>query len=205
MRFRRTTRESRCSVTHKVVTCPAEFVRRLQRSLRLKHRCKTAKEARRTTMAVAEENWQTKRSTIVERTTYTFNKELLSDVKFVVPVSTFESESKRVIPAHKFLLAISSPVFYAMFYGQMAEAKDSIELPDCYEAVFISKLTCQLSSFFVQNFVRTTTTLYEQRPRCTNNVNFELRTTTTLYEQRPRCTNNVDVVRTKLSSFVTQN
>ncbi|KAL9956938.1 hypothetical protein ACROYT_G038502 [Oculina patagonica] len=82
-------------------------------------------------MAVNEENWQTKRSTILERTTYIFNNELLSDVKFVVPVSTGESESKMVIPAHKFVLAISSPVFFAMFYGQMAETTDSIELPDC--------------------------------------------------------------------------
>ena len=82
-------------------------------------------------MAVVEENWQTKRSTIVERTTFIFNNELLSDVKFVVPVSTGQSESKKVIPAHKFVLAISSPVFYAMFYGQMAETTNSIELPDC--------------------------------------------------------------------------
>ena len=67
----------------------------------------------------------------VERTTFIFNNELLSDVKFVVPMSTGESESKKVIPAHKFVLAISSPVFYAMFYGQMAETTDSIELPDC--------------------------------------------------------------------------
>ena len=82
-------------------------------------------------MAVVDDNWQTKRSTIVERTTFIFNNELLSDVKFVVPVSTGQSESKKVIPAHKFVLAISSPVFYAMFYGQMAETTDSIELPDC--------------------------------------------------------------------------
>ena len=41
-----------------------------------------------------------------------------------------------MIPAHKFVLAISSPVFYAMFYGQMAETTDSIELPDCeYESL----------------------------------------------------------------------
>jgi len=89
-------------------------------------------------MAVAEDTWQAKRSTIVERTTYVFNKELLSDVRFVVPVSTSESElkSQMVIPAHKFVLAISSPVFYAMFYGQMAETTDSIELPDCdYESL----------------------------------------------------------------------
>ena len=87
-------------------------------------------------MAVIDENWQTKRSTIVERTTFIFNNQLLSDVKFVVPVSTGESVSKKVIPAHKFVLAISSPVFYAMFYGQMAETTDSIELPDCdYESL----------------------------------------------------------------------
>ena len=87
-------------------------------------------------MASVEENWQTKRSTIVERTTFIFNNQLLSDVKFVVPVSTDESESKKVIPAHKFVLAISSPVFFAMFYGQMAETTVSIELPDCeYESL----------------------------------------------------------------------
>ncbi|XP_078380493.1 BTB/POZ domain-containing protein 6-like [Oculina patagonica] len=87
-------------------------------------------------MAFVEENWQMKRSTITERTSFIFNKEILSDVKFVVPVSTGESESKKVIPAHKFVLAISSPVFFAMFYGQMAETTDSIELPDCeYESL----------------------------------------------------------------------
>ena len=34
-----------------------------------------------------------------------------------------ESESKKVISAHKFVLAIaiSRPVFYCMFYGEMAE------------------------------------------------------------------------------------
>ena len=87
-------------------------------------------------MAFVEENWQTKRSTITERTAFIFNTEILSDVKFVVPVSTGESESKKVIPAHKFVLAISSPVFFAMFYGQMAETANSIELPDCdYESL----------------------------------------------------------------------
>ena len=87
-------------------------------------------------MAVVEENWQTKRSAIVERTTFVFNNQLLSAVKFVVPVSTGESESRKMIPAHKFVLAISSPVFYAMFYGEMAETTDSIELPDCdYESL----------------------------------------------------------------------
>ena len=87
-------------------------------------------------MAAVEDNWQTKCSAVAERTTFIFNTELLSDVKFIVPASSDESESKKVIPAHKFVLAISSPVFYAMFYGQMAETTDSIELPDCeYESL----------------------------------------------------------------------
>ena len=87
-------------------------------------------------MAVVEENWQTKCSSIADRTTFVFNTTFLSDVKFVVPASSVERGSKKVIPAHKFVLAISSPVFYTMFYGQMAETTDSIEVPDCdYESL----------------------------------------------------------------------
>ena len=83
-----------------------------------------------------DEYWQTKCPTVLDRTKFIFNKEILSDVKFVVPVSTDKSGSKRIIPAHKFVLAISSPVFFAMFFGQMTETKDSIELSDCgYESV----------------------------------------------------------------------
>ena len=87
-------------------------------------------------MSVAEETWQTTRPTIRERTKFTFNNDRFSDVKFVVPKANGESESKQVIPAHKFVLSISSPVFEAMFYGELAETRDSIELPDCeYESL----------------------------------------------------------------------
>ena len=55
----------------------------------------------------------------------------LSDVKFVALQRGGENESKKAIPAHKFILAISSPVFEAMFFGELAETKDTIELPDC--------------------------------------------------------------------------
>ena len=63
-----------------------------------------------------------------------FNNDLFSDVKFVVRGANGESESKRrkqMIPAHKFVLSISSPVFEAMFYGELPETGDTIELPDC--------------------------------------------------------------------------
>ena len=96
-------------------------------------------EIKRVSMATCDDNWQTKRPTIRERTKFIFNNELLSDVKFVAPASNNESESRKSqksIPAHKFVLAISSPVFYAMFYGEMAETASTIELPDCdYESL----------------------------------------------------------------------
>ena len=90
-------------------------------------------------MATFDDNWQTKRTTISERTKFIFNSELLSDVKFVIPASLNESESRKTqksIPAHKFVLAISSPVFFAMFYGEMAETTGTVQLPDCdYESL----------------------------------------------------------------------
>ena len=47
-----------------------------------------------------------------------------------------QSESREVIPAHRFILSIGSPVFEAMFYGGLPETRDSIELPDCgYESL----------------------------------------------------------------------
>ena len=62
---------------------------------------------------------------------FMFNNELLSDVKFVVGSLNGESGRREVIPAHKFVLSISSPVFFAMFHGNMAETSNLIELPDC--------------------------------------------------------------------------
>ena len=74
-----------------------------------------------------EENWQTKKITR-EKTKFMLNNHLFSDVKFVVRQSDGESESKQVIPAHKFVLLIGSPVFEVMFYGELAETRDSIEM-----------------------------------------------------------------------------
>ncbi|XP_015777436.1 PREDICTED: BTB/POZ domain-containing protein 6-like [Acropora digitifera] len=87
-------------------------------------------------MATVQENWRTNCTSICQRTKCIFNTALLSDVKFVVPVSNGESES-REIPAHKFVLAIKSTVFLAMFYGQGADPSiRSIEVPDCdYESL----------------------------------------------------------------------
>lgn len=82
--------------------------------------------------AVSQDYWsEVERYTIRERCKFMFNNELLSDVKFVVRDTEGGSESMKTIPAHKFVLAISSPVFYAMFYGELAETKDFINISDC--------------------------------------------------------------------------
>ena len=85
------------------------------------------------------ENLGDEKSQIRERIAYLFNNDLLSDVSFVVRSSCGEKGAKRTkmaIPAHKFLLSIYSPVFYAMFCGEMAEKSNTIDLPDCeYEGM----------------------------------------------------------------------
>ena len=87
-----------------------------------------------------EDFWQsTARSTIRERCLTIFNKEMLSDIKFVVRDSHGGIESK-MIPAHKFVLAISSPVFFAMFCGELAETKDYVDVCDCEYKVRIKCL-----------------------------------------------------------------
>ena len=91
------------------------------------------------TMSDARENWQTTRPAVRDRSKFIFNNDLFSDVKFVIGEKDIESgesspagkRRKQVIPAHKLVLAIGSPVFEAMFYGELAETSDSIELPDC--------------------------------------------------------------------------
>ena len=79
----------------------------------------------------SSEDWQTTKATVRDRTAFLFNNSLLSDINFVVTDSQDESDSRQFrIPVHKFVLAISSPVFEAMFYGQLAEKGEEVELPD---------------------------------------------------------------------------
>ena len=82
-----------------------------------------------------DENWQTEKRNIVERNRYMFNNELMSDVHFLVGKC-----DKLRIPAHKYVMAISSPVFYAMFYGRMAEQGEEIKIGDCEAGSFLELL-----------------------------------------------------------------
>lgn len=46
----------------------------------------------------------------------------------------------QIIPAHKYVLATGSSVFYAMFYGGLAEDKDEIRVPDVEPTAFLTLL-----------------------------------------------------------------
>ena len=92
-------------------------------------------------MASFQENWLTVEDSIGHRGIFLFNNDLLSDVNLVVRASSGEGEpkakqTKMAIPAHKFVLSMCSPVFFAMFCGKMALRAKSVDLPDCdYEGV----------------------------------------------------------------------
>ncbi len=59
-----------------------------------------------------------------------FNNELMSDVSFTC------GESSRIFHAHKYVLATSSAVFFAMFYGNLAQKESTIPIADTDEESF---------------------------------------------------------------------
>ena len=92
-----------------------------------------------------QRDWQSCRGTIRERNRFMFNNALMSDVHFLVGMEQegedgASNRCQRSIPAHKYVMAISSPVFYAMFYGNMAEVRDAIVIPDSTYECFVEFL-----------------------------------------------------------------
>ena len=74
---------------------------------------------------------------------------LLSDIRFAFP-SVYSEATISEIPAHKYVLAVSSPVFFTMFYGDLAESGDSVNITDCDPDVFLRFLRfiyCDEASF----------------------------------------------------------
>ncbi|XP_060244257.1 BTB/POZ domain-containing protein 6 isoform X4 [Meriones unguiculatus] len=78
-------------------------------------------------------NWQSFHPTLRERNALMFNNELMADVHFIVGALG----AARRVPAHKYVLAVGSSVFYAMFYGDLAEVKSEIHIPDVEPAAFL--------------------------------------------------------------------
>ncbi|XP_070705344.1 BTB/POZ domain-containing protein 6-B-like [Pempheris klunzingeri] len=71
--------------------------------------------------------------TLRERNALMFNNEQMADVHFIVGPPR---ETQRV-PAHKYVLAVGSSVFGAMFYGNLAEGQSEIQIPDVEPAAFL--------------------------------------------------------------------
>ena len=76
------------------------------------------------------DDWQSSKKTVLQRNAHMFNNELMSDVSFTC------GESSRIFHAHKYVLATSSAVFFAMFYGNLAQKESTIRIPDADEESF---------------------------------------------------------------------
>lgn len=59
-----------------------------------------------------DDQWQINHSSLRDRNKYMFNREMFSDVRFLVGRA-----DKTSVPAHRYILAISSPVFSSLFYA----------------------------------------------------------------------------------------
>ena len=76
------------------------------------------------------DDWQSSKKTVLQRNAYMFDNELMSDVSFTC------GESRRIFHAHKYVLATSSAVFFAMFYGEIPPKEFPICIEDAEEQSF---------------------------------------------------------------------
>lgn len=81
------------------------------------------------------DNWH-RGVTVRDRNAVMFNNELMSDVTFLVG----PKNAAQRIPAHKYVLATGSSVFFAMFYGDLAENTSEIVTPDVEPEAFLTLL-----------------------------------------------------------------
>lgn len=79
-------------------------------------------------------DWQMTKKKVMDRGQYLLETGQWSDCRFIVGIDPHQ----QVLEGHKLFLAMSSPVFEAMFFGGMAE-KDPISIqdvqPDAFKAL----------------------------------------------------------------------
>ena len=82
-------------------------------------------------MAKSEQDgdWQSTKNTVLERSRHMFNNPFMSDIMF-----SCEGSDKKFF-AHKYVLSTSSAVFYAMFYGELAEKNSVVQLSDTNDEI----------------------------------------------------------------------
>lgn len=96
-------------------------------------------------------DWQSTKETVSERIAYIFNNTDMSDIMFTC------QGSNKIFYAHKLILATSSAVFKAMFYGKLAEKRSTIHLSDTDEKsleeflMFLYKDDCNWSCLEIED------------------------------------------------------
>ena len=85
-----------------------------------------------TARTTEEHNWQAGQVCVRDRNAVMFNNPLMSDVTFRVGAGG----SVKTFPAHKYVLATGSSVFFAMFYGGLADEMKEVEIPDVEPVAF---------------------------------------------------------------------
>lgn len=81
----------------------------------------------------SDKDWQSFRS-VTDCNKYMLTNEINCDVTFLV------GRNRQRMSAHKYVLASRSCVFFAMFYGSVAEKENEIEIPDIEPDSFSSLL-----------------------------------------------------------------
>ncbi|KAL0113023.1 hypothetical protein PUN28_012334 [Cardiocondyla obscurior] len=77
-------------------------------------------------------DWQTSKQKLSERGQHLLETGLWSDCNFIVG----QEPQQQILKGHKLFLAMSSPVFEAMFFGGMAEKNDPIPIRDVQPEAF---------------------------------------------------------------------
>jgi len=88
-------------------------------------------------LSTHDPNWQSNKISVRERNSAMFNNSLMADINFVVGPPPLT----KTVPAHRYVLATGSTVFYAMLYGGLADRNcEEILVPDVDPDAFLAMM-----------------------------------------------------------------